>query len=396
MAQINVNAITKGKDARSGYYEIGDEIYNNKIEALYQGSLQRKYPRWNFHDAVYSATDWHTRPTKTLAEVYKERAQQLRDKYDYISISFSGGADAWNMLFAFLNNGIHVDEVYTRFALSGTRKYYEANDKVRDPVNYTSEYEYAVKPVLDYVQKNFPLTKVTVDDITESYLEEVTESELLRAGHHIFSGLSVKRCANQFGLTGLDGKKVATIRGSGKVQVFKHNGMFFADFTDAEAWPIDSDYYPDLEYFYWTPDMPEIVVTQAHAMLDYFKAHPELHHLIEKSPQEIRPGVIVESLTRVQKWELLEAYDEIVKEVCYPGWNRNTFQARKNTPYVFYREEDFWVIKEQGRSVQSWKWHLEQYYKSISEAAFYYPDPTDTSMRALRTFRSKYYLVGTI
>ena len=101
-----LHVISKGTAATSGYYQVGSEIFNNKLEALYHASKNKQRPRWVFHDDVYGKFDWTTRPLLGLKEVYRARAQQLRDKYDYMSISFSGGADSWNTLNSFLSNCI--------------------------------------------------------------------------------------------------------------------------------------------------------------------------------------------------------------------------------------------------------------------------------------------------
>jgi hypothetical protein len=389
--------ISKGKAATSGYYQVGSEIFNNKLEALYYASNNKQRPRWVFHDDVYGKFDWTTRPLLSLKEVYRARAQQLRDKYDYISISFSGGADSWNTLNSFLSNGIHVDEVYTRFAIDGSRKYVNANSIVKNAGNYTSEYEYAVKPVLDYVAKNFPKTKITVDDITTDYFNEITEDEMFRTGHFAFSGMSAKRCANQIGLdVDYTNKKVASIRGSGKLQVFAFAGNFFTCFIDSDAWPVDSDPHLALEYFYWSPDMPEVVSVQAHTMLDYFRVRPELHNLIAPGLNTTSSLVNSGNLLRTQDEILTQAYDELVKSICYPGWDPNTFQAGKNSKIIFEREEDFWILKENSTSVQSWKWAVDQFYTKLDDLAFFNPDPADKTKRALRTFISKSYRIGSI
>jgi hypothetical protein len=100
-----------------GYYEVGDKIYFNKIEAVRAASQTKQQLVWHFHDDVFGKFDWSIRPQGTLRDLYRERAQQIRDKYDYIIIYFSGGADSWTVLNSFLANGIHVDEVFTHAAI---------------------------------------------------------------------------------------------------------------------------------------------------------------------------------------------------------------------------------------------------------------------------------------
>jgi hypothetical protein len=150
-----------------GYYQVGHNNYVKKTDALVAATKSRLPVHWNFHDDVYSAADWTRRPAGTLRELYRIRAQQLRDRYDYIVIHFSGGADSWTVLNSFLSNNIPVDEVYTRWARA-ERKYTKANALDRRECNLSSEYEYATEPVLKEIQKKFPNTCIYVDDYSDA------------------------------------------------------------------------------------------------------------------------------------------------------------------------------------------------------------------------------------
>jgi hypothetical protein len=380
-------AIDKGRTALSGFYQVGEVALANKLEALYLASKEKKLPYWNFHDDVFKNFDWTTKPLKTIEQVYKERAQQLRDKYDYISISFSGGADSWNVLNSFLSNNIHVDEIYTRFPLAGTRKHMAANNTDFSARNLTSEYEYAVKPILEYVEKHFPKTKIIVDDITESYYDEVTEDEIIRTGHFALNGLSAKRCANNIGSNiDFDNKKVASIRGSGKFQLRKNENTFFIYFSDIEAWPVDADPNFNLEYFYWSPEATELLALQAHLLKEYFISHQDLMWVIEANPMT-NPTIMA------YYQNIRSIYNSIYKQVCYPQWNPNTFQTDKASGIQFEREDDFWIMSENAKSVQSWKWTVDQFYKSLHERAFYMIH-NNPNCKRLKIFASPKYIIN--
>jgi len=64
----------------------------------------------SFH-SIFENVDWETEPTDSLSNLYRKRAQQIRDSYDYIVLYFSGGSDSITMLNAFMKNDIEVDEV---------------------------------------------------------------------------------------------------------------------------------------------------------------------------------------------------------------------------------------------------------------------------------------------
>ena len=48
--------------------------------------------RFYFHDHLFKKFDWTVEPDVSLQNLYKLRAQQIRDEYDYVILSFSGGS----------------------------------------------------------------------------------------------------------------------------------------------------------------------------------------------------------------------------------------------------------------------------------------------------------------
>lgn len=375
---IELSFTDKGLFSKTGYFRVKDRIFTNKVEAFVYASRVESDVKWNFHDDVFSKFDWGRKPILTLKQVYKERAQQLRDKYDYLSISFSGGSDSWTVLDSFLSNNIHVDEVFSKFAYSGTRKYLSAS-KDRSPKNIVSEYEYAVKPVLEYVQKNFPRTKITFLDTTDDYFSEVTPDDLQRAGTGVFSGMCLKRAKNQIG-TEIDFKfkRVASVVGTGKLQVKILDDTLYTYFVDSDVHPVDSFLDFDVECFFWTPDMPEIVSVQAHTMLRVFSAMPNLRPIATGNNKLLYPSV-------------MEQYDELIKMCCYPTWDRNTFQTKKEISTILKREEDFWIFQQNSWSVQSLKWSVEQYLNSFNDSVF---SRISNGDKKLKNFASPLYRIG--
>jgi hypothetical protein len=96
---------------RYGYYQIGDL----KTYSVYQVmDYYHKDPQpyvWIYNDDFFSQYDWGQEPTESLKELYKKRAEELREQYDYVVLYYSGGYDSANMLYAFLDNGIYPDEI---------------------------------------------------------------------------------------------------------------------------------------------------------------------------------------------------------------------------------------------------------------------------------------------
>ena len=94
-----------------GFYRICDLKFYSKLEAMEYHRKTGHGPHWDFNEAVYSSMDWTQEPVETLAELYRQRAQQLRDEYDHLVLWYSGGADSDNVLNSFIDNDIKLDEV---------------------------------------------------------------------------------------------------------------------------------------------------------------------------------------------------------------------------------------------------------------------------------------------
>ena len=100
-----------------GYYSVGLQEFDSKIKACQLASkvLEKiqspNIVKWHFNDEIFSTYNWSIEPRESLADLYKKRAKHLREQYDYIIISYSGGADSHNVVMSFLNQGLFIDEL---------------------------------------------------------------------------------------------------------------------------------------------------------------------------------------------------------------------------------------------------------------------------------------------
>ena len=67
-----------------GFYKVGDKSTYSKLEAIEWSKKDNKNFEWVFNDNVYSSIDWKIEPQKDLWSMYKERAIQIRNSYDYV------------------------------------------------------------------------------------------------------------------------------------------------------------------------------------------------------------------------------------------------------------------------------------------------------------------------
>ena len=93
-----------------GFYQVGKLKFYSKFDAADLAARTNQSISWNFNDEVFGLYDWSTEPVASLPDLYRARAQQLRDQYDYLVLWYSGGADCDNILDTFVDNNIRLDE----------------------------------------------------------------------------------------------------------------------------------------------------------------------------------------------------------------------------------------------------------------------------------------------
>ena len=128
---------------RLGYYLVGWKKFYNKTLALMESNKTGYEVKWVFNDDVYGKIDWTIPIEEPLLEIYKRRAQQLREKYDYLMLYFSGGADSAVILRTFVENNIFLDEIVLQLP-EPVRQSFTPNDTAE--ANIYAEIEYSAVP----------------------------------------------------------------------------------------------------------------------------------------------------------------------------------------------------------------------------------------------------------
>jgi hypothetical protein len=327
------------ENPKLGFYSVGNKIYFSKVQALIESTKTGEFPVWNFNNEVYNKQDWLTIPEVDLRELYRQRAQQLRDRYDYIRLESSGGSDSTQVIFSFLLNGIHLDEIVFRYPKAG-EKDLPVDPRTWQCENTLSEYEFATRPLLNWVKTNYPQVKITVHDYSADMLvdEDRDESwvysakEFLQPGH-VTKFPNYQTIEHKYLADG--GRTICVLYGIDKPKMCIKEGqwyLYFMDFQANYANPDVGDYTNITnEYFYWTPDFPEISVKQAQIVRQWFNmpANRHLQHLVNW------PNHSVAQRT---------TYEQIIKPLIYPNYDHQTFQVSKPSSN-FYSEMDYWFYE---------------------------------------------------
>jgi hypothetical protein len=327
---------------KNGYYKVGSKNFIHKTLALTGASRAKQNVLWEFNSDVFSKCDWQTPIQSSILELYKLRAQQLRNKYDHLILAYSGGPDSDGVLDSFLINNIHLDEIVIQWPEKLTKgKFIVSNN--RDATNILSEYELTAKPKLEYVKKNFPRTKITFLDMDT--LDDEYSEDMFTLANDSVDYIALKRQRQIHAVSSAyinKGVNVAIIYGFDKPTFNMVDGYFCALFLDRRI-QVVSDLGDgkerNVEFFYWSPDLPEISIKQAQIFYEYFKANPKyIDYLTRKN------NGVFEHRTTYEEGNQIR---DLISMLVYPTWDMNKFQVHKSRNviisehYAFFRTNIF-------------------------------------------------------
>ena len=275
----------------TGHYTVDGEIFYSKSKAAYKASESKSTLKWHFYDDIWFDLSENSKNSPvnipSLEVLYRQRAQQLRDNYDYLILNYSGGADSHNVLMSFLSNNIKLDEIYIQRSSTVDEKIYTPNTIDLTAANLFSEWDYTIKPTLDWIAKEYPDIKINIHDIFETQTLKVYDDLGDRAGHYLgaFELLrqssysdSIQKCLDK-------GKTVADIYGTDKPHLIIKDNILFGYFTDGavnvahKIYSLNTNYSPEL--FYWSIDSPLIFYAQARLVLEQLNKQPDKRRLFD-------------------------------------------------------------------------------------------------------------------
>jgi hypothetical protein len=385
--------------AKNGYYSVGNAIATMQGPALQEATRTGLPVKWHFNEEVYNRMNWRERWNIPLTEVYRMRAQQLRDKYDYLMLWFSGGADSTVILESFVNNNIHLDEVVCAWPLSQTQGRYTPNTNT-DTSNMPSEWDLSIKPRLDWLAKNHPRIKITVLD----YMDQVPTLEDFEDTFTVIEKYSFVTTQRQRALDQVVAERaeryhnVASIAGVSPPLFVVVNQYYLVTFFEnsyASAGIAKSDYIRgkiprNVEFFYWTPDMPEIVREQAHTVLDCINTS-----LVAKSVF-LSHDLVTRNMTKHTP-EQHEIRRNIVKSLIYPSWDHRIFQSVKPKDLLNHCEQYNWFYKnsESRQYMESWQSAIDSQHRLI-DPKFLKSNQSGAVYDFAEVYHSKFYPIGKI
>jgi hypothetical protein len=366
---------------RLGYYLVGWKKFYNKTLALIYAKQFNFEVRWIFNDDIYDKIDWSIPIEESLESLYLRRAKQLREKYDYLILYYSGGSDSHNILTVFLNNNIYIDEIVMELPVIDRKNFSDHDTTSR---NIYGEIDYIATPRLKELQNKLnPSTKIRYDDFSkpvfellkkDDWFETVPTNAFLNLGQLGRQMLHISD-TNIIDASGR-GKRVCQVFGVDKPLVTFDGNDYFAYFLDSSAThvnpltPENATNYDDVatEYFYWTPDFPEIVVKQAQL----------IKLACEQDP-------IKKSLWKQSLKTPIGNYRLVIHPIIYPGIEEPKFQANKPESNIIRPMDDWFWETATNKMKDNFLYTVQDFLGKHIQAKYFGRNSIDSGLKAIQT-----------
>jgi hypothetical protein len=312
--------------------------------------------------------------------LYRKRAQQIRDNYDYVVLCLSGGYDSENTFQIFNRYGITYDEVlvFGAFSAVGDITWGDLSNR-----HIHAELKDYVLPRLNQLPA---MVKVTVYD----YAHDL-ERYFATGNTDWIWQVNTKLQANQVMRTWLHtqqphyqkmaelGHRVAFVWGVDKPRVLWQNGHYSVYFIDtsmgAACGQVDQHGNESTirdEFFYWSPSMPELINKQARAVVTEADRDHNLKQMISTIHLDV------------------QAYYDRINACVYPTTYQPRTYVKKPKEHVL-TERDWWFYRPDSTAYQNYRNGLEQIREIVG--AQWMNNPNDIT-KSLVGCLSKFYQIS--
>lgn len=327
-----------------GHYSVGNMTFYSNRDALSAGKRTGQPVTWHFYDQAWQ--DAHTRGAwrhSSLDQLYRARARQIREQYDYVGVLFSGGWDSRNIIETFEREGLHIDDIVT-FVVPELES--STNFGNQQPTNWYGEIMYHAIPFAQQYQQRHPGTHVTqiewLDIVDQSFQdsEQVMKDSRPKPGVFFGRWLSVAR---EPGLEKrIKGRRACLLNGTDKPCIIQNNSVARAFFPEGllrlGSYCTKSNGFPDnviWEPFYWTPDLPELAIRGWYELWDLCRSDPLVNqaHSLDHSLE-------VRNATKMSRH-----VQDAMRQKLYKGFDKNAWQADKQSDFGFFMEFELPVLR---------------------------------------------------
>ena len=361
-----------------GVYRVGDLKFYSKLEAIEMHVKTGIHPHWDFNEDVYSSYDWTIEPPDDILELYRKRAEQLRSQYDYIILMYSGGSDSHTVLDTFLKNNIKLDEIASQleYNITGKKDSYPNAEIFRVAFPVIKECKEKYPWFKDVNHRALDSSDFIIDYFSDkkTRLDWIYKANMFLTLNHVARNEQLLKLVPEWAKLIDQGKKVCILWGADKPRMSHEDGKFIFNFMDFHSQgSVDSiagkASYTD-EFFYWTPDMPEISIKQAHMIKNYLNSRADVTTLPFVSTH--KSGLVYKVVDGVKYWLSVDGVNTII----YPNWDINTFSVGK-PPSIILSPRDYWVLELEDSNPVKTNWinGVQKYSEIIPD--YWKNDPND-------------------
>jgi len=243
------------------------KVHSKTTGKVYSTKLQVALSKEDFnnlevvHDGgFWDSVDWLHEPTENYLDLLDERCRQLRDKYDYLILYYSGGADTETVLQSFLRSRTFLDEIVIN------RICFDNNDPA------LLDIELAIQKAKNYI-RFMPGTRVTINHVDEKIVNDFCNNE--RWVDTPFNGtigmlrrLSVYDFAEYNHSQVYAKGNIGQIYGENKPVLSIKNGIWYSKLSNfGTASALIG------EWFFTSPDLPKLHVKQCYLVKHYWEEY---------------------------------------------------------------------------------------------------------------------------
>lgn len=335
---------------RYGYYVVSGKKYYNKLEAFKVAFSQGHHPHWHFHEDTFSDVDWQIEPNESLEQLYANRAQQIRDKYQTVILSFSGGSDSSTVADSFIDNDIPLDYLLNRTV----REILSRRDDGTDEENFHNESVFSAYPKYLIYKEKQPHLKFVTYNYSDYMIKFWNDAKDVNPYdfNNFSPNLIVKD--NILEIFKEHNDSCCIIHAIDKPMIFYINGRFYITFMDEffhQQIPSSVNHFKKnitTECFFWSKESTKLLIKQAHVLKKFFKSNPAMLSLISKFPH--RPDA--------------DFYRKIVTKCCYHPSKLDMWQPQKAT-YKWILGSENWFFYSDIQAAKNWR----NWYKSVESEA---------------------------
>jgi hypothetical protein len=363
-----------------GYYQVGEVKHVGKISALIDGTARNIHPEWHFNNKVFDQFDWSIEPAESLQYLYNHRAREIRERYDYVILMYSGGSDSQTVLDAFLKSNLHIDEVIVSHPAK-LESTYIPDASNYDPLNLLSEWDFTMKPKLQWLAQNHPEIKITMYDWSDSILDyKIQDGFVLDRNHNVSAYSEIRN--NYYNIDSVKSaldkyNNVGIVLGIDKPRVCFHDNAYRLYFLDLITAVFGPQYSASLrknklhvEFFYWHPDSCKILAKQVHQLVKFFEMFTGFRNFVTWPIQN----------PAKRTW-----YETSIRAIIYPDLDLNFFQANKFSNMTIGYDELLFKIGQRDRIEGITKENFT-YLKSVIDPKYF---SSDNGVPTLTGFISK-------